>query len=52
VVLVTEWDAFRGIDLERVGQLVNRRIMVDLRNVYNPAELRTTGWHYSSIGRP
>eukprot|EP01038_Epipyxis_sp_PR26KG_P019211 gene19212-27214_t len=51
VVLVTEWDAFRGIDLDRVGQLVNSRVMVDLRNVYNPAEVRAAGWHYSSVGR-
>ncbi len=51
VVLVTEWDAFRGIDLERVGQLVNSRVLVDLRNVYDPAEVRAAGWHYSSVGR-
>lgn len=51
VVLVTEWDAFRGIDMDRVGQLVRSRVLVDLRNVYNPAELRAAGWHYSSIGR-
>ena len=51
VVLVTEWDAFRGIDLERVGQLVRSRVLVDLRNVYNPDEVRAAGWHYSSVGR-
>jgi UDPglucose 6-dehydrogenase len=51
VVLLTEWDAFRGIDLERVGQLVKSRVLVDLRNVYNPAEVRAAGWHYSSVGR-
>ena len=51
VVLVTEWDAFRGIDLDRVGQLVSSRVLVDLRNVYNPEEVRAAGWHYSSVGR-
>ena len=51
VVLVTEWDAFRGIDLNRVAQLVKSRVLVDLRNVYNPEEVRAAGWHYSSIGR-
>ncbi len=51
VVLVTEWDAFRGIDLERVGQLVKSRVLVDLRNVYDPVEVRAAGWHYSSVGR-
>jgi UDPglucose 6-dehydrogenase len=51
VVLVTEWDAFRGIDLDRVGQLVRSKVLVDLRNVYRPAEVRAAGWHYSSVGR-
>jgi UDPglucose 6-dehydrogenase len=51
VVLVTEWDAFRGIDLERVGQLVSSRVLVDLRNVYDPDEVRAAGWHYTSVGR-
>jgi UDPglucose 6-dehydrogenase len=51
VVLVTEWDAFRGIDLDRVAQLVSSRVLVDLRNVYNPDQVRAAGWHYSSIGR-
>jgi UDPglucose 6-dehydrogenase len=51
LVLVTEWDAFRGIDFERLGHLVKSRILVDLRNVYNPQELRAAGWHYSSVGR-
>jgi len=36
VVLVTEWDAFRGIDLDQVGELMKSRVLVDLRNVYNP----------------
>ncbi len=51
VVLVTEWDAFRGIDLERVGQSVRNRVLVDLRNVYDPAEVRAAGWYYTSVGR-
>ncbi|WP_225207517.1 UDP-glucose dehydrogenase family protein [Novosphingobium huizhouense] len=52
VVLVTEWDAFRGIDLDRVGQLVKGKVLVDLRNVFNPAEVRAAGFTYSSVGRP
>jgi len=51
VVLVTEWDAFRGIDLQRIRQLAAQPILVDLRNVYNPDEVRTAGFHYTSIGR-
>ncbi|NML95366.1 UDP-glucose dehydrogenase family protein [Novosphingobium olei] len=52
VVLVTEWDAFRGIDLDRVGQLARGKVLVDLRNVFNPAEVRAAGFTYSSVGRP
>ena len=52
VVLVTEWDAFRGIDLERVGQLARSKVLVDLRNVFSPAEVRAAGFAYSSVGRP
>ena len=52
VVLVTEWDAFRAIDLDRVGQLARQKIIVDLRNVYNPAEVRAAGFAYSSVERP
>lgn len=51
VVLVTEWDAFRGLDLDRVGQLMRQRVLVDLRNVYDPADARAAGFQYSSIGR-
>jgi len=51
MVLVTEWDAFRGLDLERVGQLMRQRVLVDLRNVYDPSEARAAGFHYSSVGR-
>jgi UDPglucose 6-dehydrogenase len=52
VVLVTEWDAFRAIDLDRVRDLAARPILIDLRNVYDPAEVREKGFHYSSVGRP
>ncbi|MCW1383280.1 UDP-glucose/GDP-mannose dehydrogenase family protein [Novosphingobium sp. KCTC 2891] len=52
VVLVTEWDAFRAIDLDRVGQLARQKVLVDLRNVYDPAEVRGAGFAYSSVGRP
>ncbi len=52
IVLVTEWDAFRAIDLGRVKQLANAPVMIDLRNVYDPDELRAAGFAYSSIGRP
>ncbi len=52
VVIVTEWDAFRALDLGRVKQLANAAVMVDLRNVYDPAEMRAAGFTYVSVGRP
>ena len=50
-VLVTEWDAFRALDLRRIASLAAEPVLVDLRNVYNPAEARAAGLDYVSIGR-
>ena len=50
-VLITEWDAFRALDLDRVRDLMASPVMVDLRNVYNPADMAKHGIAYSSIGR-
>jgi UDPglucose 6-dehydrogenase len=52
VALVTEWDAFRALDLKRVKELMRQPVMVDLRNIYDSGELRAAGFVYSSIGRP
>ncbi|MFM2301286.1 MAG: hypothetical protein RLZZ84_1022 [Pseudomonadota bacterium] len=52
VVIVTEWDAFRALDLERIKQIAKAPVLVDLRNVYDPAEVRSHGFEYVSIGRP
>jgi UDPglucose 6-dehydrogenase len=52
VVVVTEWDAFRALDLDRLKSIVKAPVLVDLRNVYDPAEVRAKGFAYSSIGRP
>jgi UDPglucose 6-dehydrogenase len=51
VVILTEWDQFRALDLDRVKQLVRQPVMVDLRNVYRPEDLRARGFKYVSIGR-
>ncbi|MCB2079729.1 MAG: UDP-glucose/GDP-mannose dehydrogenase family protein, partial [Novosphingobium sp.] len=51
VAIVTEWDAFRALDLDRVRQLAAAPVMVDLRNVYLPEEVRAKGFTYVSIGR-
>jgi UDPglucose 6-dehydrogenase len=52
IALVTEWDAFRALDLEKVKSLANAAVLVDLRNVYNPEEVRAAGFTYASVGRP
>jgi len=51
VVIVTEWDAFRALDLNRVKALANAPVMVDLRNVYNPEDMKAAGFTYVSVGR-
>jgi UDPglucose 6-dehydrogenase len=51
LVILTEWDQFRALDLDRVKLLMRSPVMVDLRNVYRPDEVRTKGFSYSSIGR-
>jgi len=50
-VLVTEWDAFRALDLDRVKATLKEPVLVDLRNVYAPAEMARRGITYTSIGR-
>ena len=50
-VIITEWDEFRALDLDRVKDLMRRPLMVDLRNIYKPEELRPRGFTYVSVGR-
>jgi UDPglucose 6-dehydrogenase len=50
-VILTEWDEFRALDLDRVKTLMRRPLVVDLRNVYKPEELRPRGFTYVSVGR-
>ena len=49
--IITEWNAFRGLDLDRVKSLLKAPIMVDLRNVYEPSEMAEAGFDYHCIGR-
>ena len=51
VVILTEWDQFRALDLNRVKALLRQPVMVDLRNVYRPEDMRARGFRYASIGR-
>ena len=51
LVLVTEWDAFRALDLTRLKATLAAPVVVDLRNVYRPEEMRRHGFTYVSVGR-
>ena len=50
-VIVTEWDAFRALDFGKVKSLMNAPVLVDLRNVYDPSEMRAKGFAYTGVGR-
>jgi UDPglucose 6-dehydrogenase len=52
LAIVTEWDAFRALDLDRVKKSLSAPIVVDLRNIYRPEEMARRGFTYVSIGRP
>ena len=51
LILVTEWNAFRALDLTRVKRLLRRPLVIDLRNIYKPEEMAAIGLAYHSIGR-
>jgi UDPglucose 6-dehydrogenase len=52
LVIVTEWDAFRALDLARLGREMRHPVLVDLRNVYRPEEATRHGFAYAGVGRP
>ena len=52
LILMTEWNQFRNLDLERIKKGLKRPVFVDLRNVYEPARMAALGFRYSSVGRP
>ncbi len=51
VVIVTEWDAFRALDFARIKQIAKAPVLVDLRNIYNPSDMKAAGVTYVSVGR-
>ena len=51
VVIITEWNEFRGLDLKRLLGKMKGNVMVDLRNIYSPQEAKSAGFSYVSIGR-
>ena len=51
VVILTEWNEFRALDLARVKSLLKKPLMVDLRNIYRPTQMADAGFTYVSVGR-
>jgi len=51
VVILTEWNEFRALDIARAKSLLRRPLMVDLRNIYRPAQMAAAGFAYVSVGR-
>ncbi|HKO56681.1 MAG TPA: UDP-glucose/GDP-mannose dehydrogenase family protein, partial [Thermoanaerobaculia bacterium] len=51
LVIATEWNAFRALNLERIRKALRRPIVVDLRNVYEPHRMKSEGFEYYSVGR-
>ncbi len=52
VVLVTEWDALRALDLDRLARSMRQKVLVDLRNIYPPEEVEEAGFVWHGVGRP
>ncbi|MBC7987872.1 MAG: UDP-glucose/GDP-mannose dehydrogenase family protein [Sphingomonadaceae bacterium] len=52
LAIVTEWDEFRALDLARIARIMAEPVLVDLRNIYPPAEAEAAGLVYHGVGRP
>jgi UDPglucose 6-dehydrogenase len=52
VVIATEWNQFRALELDRLAGLLRRPLIVDLRNLYDPERVAAAGFRYVSVGRP
>jgi UDPglucose 6-dehydrogenase len=52
LVILTEWNEFRSLDFAEVKKRLKKPVVVDLRNIYSPAEMAAAGIDYSCVGRP
>ena len=52
VVVLTDWHEFRAMDIGRVSQLVNQKILLDTRNILNPVDLKRYNFRFDNVGRP
>jgi len=51
LVLMTEWNQYRSLDLHRLKELLRQPIFIDLRNVYDPSVMKELGFKYTGVGR-
>jgi UDPglucose 6-dehydrogenase len=51
LLIATEWDEFKKLDLIKIKKLLKRPLIIDGRNLYEPGELQKSGFHYVSVGR-
>ena len=51
VIILTEWNVYRGLDLERIKKMMKDNVFLDLRNVYEPETMKALGFNYYCIGR-
>ena len=51
-MILTEWNEFRGLDLDRAREAMRRPVLIDLRNIFDPAQVAAAGFSYTSVGRP
>ena len=51
VIILTEWNIFRGMDLKRIKKLMKGSKFIDLKNIYEPSEMQAAGFEYTCIGR-
>jgi len=51
LIIVTEWDEFKNMDLKRIKELLNQPIIIDGRNMFEPEKMKKLGFVYKSIGR-
>jgi UDPglucose 6-dehydrogenase len=51
-VILTEWNEFRALHLDRVKALLRQPVVIDLRDIYSPQRMAELGFRYTSLGRP
>jgi UDPglucose 6-dehydrogenase len=51
LVFLTEWNQFRSLDLDKIKRLLKTPLVIDLRNIYEPAKMRECGFQYVAVGR-